>query len=139
MSGWQYDGLSSWLDDDTLNVIGTMLHHITDQIFFTLSDSIYLFYLILIFVEGKPTYPEKVTILSTGETSETWPSVLGDYKSIPNGPVYPEKVTISSIGELFEAFPSFLGVYKMTDMTKSARPVWRKTDRDDRYLFYDGN
>ena len=79
MGGWQFDGLSSWLDDDTLNVIGTMLHHITDQIFFTLSDSIYLFYLILIFVEGKPTYPEKVTILSTGETSETWPSVLGVY------------------------------------------------------------
>ena len=79
MGGWQYDGLSSWLDDDTLNVIGTVLHHITDQIFFTLSDSIYLFYLILIFVEGKPTYPEKVTILSTGGTSKTWPSVLGVY------------------------------------------------------------
>ena len=83
-------------------------------------------------------YPEKVTISSTGGTSETWPSVLGDYKSIPNGPVYPEKVTISSIGELFEAFPSFLGVYMKTNMTHSDRPVWQSTDRDDRYLFYKG-
>ena len=34
----------------------------------------------MIFVEGEPTYPEKVTISSTGGTSETWPSVLGVYK-----------------------------------------------------------
>ena len=66
-------------------------------------------------------------------------TVTENRELVKNGPVYPKKVTISSIGELFEAFPSFLGVYKMTDMTKSARPVWRKTDRDDRYLFYDGN
>ena len=62
--------------------------------------------MILIFVEGKPTYPDKVTILSTGETSETWPSVLG--------------------------------VYIKTNMTHSDRPVWQSTDRDDRYLFYNG-
>ena len=34
----------------------------------------------MIFVEGEPTYPKKVTISSTGGTSETWPSVLGVYK-----------------------------------------------------------
>ena len=34
----------------------------------------------MIFVEGEPRYPEKVTISSTGGTSETWPSVLGVYK-----------------------------------------------------------
>ena len=34
----------------------------------------------MIFVEGEPTYPEKVTISSIGGTSERWPSVLGVYK-----------------------------------------------------------
>ena len=33
----------------------------------------------MIFVEGEPTYPEKVTISSTGGTSDRWPSVLGVY------------------------------------------------------------
>ena len=36
-------------------------------------------HLILIFEEGEPTYPEKLTISSTGGTSKTWPSVLGVY------------------------------------------------------------
>ena len=36
-------------------------------------------HLILIFEEGEPTYPEMLTILSTGGTSKTWPSVLGVY------------------------------------------------------------
>ena len=34
----------------------------------------------MIFEEGEPTYPESVTISSTGGTSETWPSYLGVYK-----------------------------------------------------------
>ena len=34
----------------------------------------------MISVEGEPTYPEKLTISSTGGTTETSPSVLGVYK-----------------------------------------------------------
>ena len=34
----------------------------------------------MIFVEGEPTYPEKLTISSTGGTFETSPRVLGVYK-----------------------------------------------------------
>ena len=30
--------------------------------------------------EGEPTYPEKLTISSTGGTAERWPDVLGVYK-----------------------------------------------------------
>ena len=33
----------------------------------------------MIIVEGEPKYPEKLTISSTGGTSETWPSILGVY------------------------------------------------------------
>ena len=34
----------------------------------------------MIFIDGEPTYLEKLTISSTGGTFETWPSVLGVYK-----------------------------------------------------------
>ena len=34
----------------------------------------------MIFEEGEPTYHDKLTISSTGGTSETSPSVLGVYK-----------------------------------------------------------
>ena len=33
----------------------------------------------MIFEEGEPTYPEKLTISSTGGTSQRFPSVLGIY------------------------------------------------------------
>ena len=32
-----------------------------------------------------------------------------------------------------------MGVYRITNMTRSGRPVWQSTVREDRYLFYDGN
>ena len=51
---------------------------------------------------------------------------------------YPEKVTISSTGGTSKTWPDVLGVYMKTNKTHSDRPVWQSTDRDDRYLFYNG-
>ena len=67
MKGWQYAVDGVWLDDDTLTVTGKYIRYLS------------LNYLHL-FTEGEPTYPETVTVSSTGGASETWPSVMGVYK-----------------------------------------------------------
>ena len=67
MRGWQYDYGFGWPDDDTLTVTSK---HISCL------NSNYLH----LFTEGEPTYPETVTVSSTGGASERWPSVMGVYK-----------------------------------------------------------
>ena len=64
--GWQYAG-GGWPDDDTLTVTSK---HISCL------NSNYLH----LFTEGEPTYPETVTVSSTGGASKRWPSVMGVYK-----------------------------------------------------------
>ena len=66
MSGWQY-GDGSWKDDDTLTVTGKYISFLT-------------LYKIHSFTEGEPTYPEIVTVSSTGGAMEIHPSEMGVYK-----------------------------------------------------------
>ena len=66
MRGWQYWD-DTWQDDDTLTVTGKYISCMT-------------FNLIHLFTEGEPTYPETVTVSSTGGAREIWPSVMGVYK-----------------------------------------------------------
>ena len=66
MRGWQYWD-DTWQDDDTLTVTGKYISCMT-------------FNLIHLFTEGEPTYPDTVTVSSTGGASETVPSVMGVYK-----------------------------------------------------------
>ena len=66
MRGWQYAG-GGWQDDGTLTVTGKYIGWLT------------LIQLHL-FTEGEPTYPDTVTVSSTGGASETVPSVMGVYK-----------------------------------------------------------
>ena len=64
--GWQYvDG--SWKDDDTLTVTGRYISCLS------------LNYLNL-FTEGEPSYPDTITVSSTGGATERMPSVMGVYK-----------------------------------------------------------
>ena len=69
MSGWQYaiiDG--DWEDDDdTLTVTGKYIRYLNLNYLHS-------------FTEGEPTYPETVTVSSTGGASETVPSEMGVYK-----------------------------------------------------------
>ena len=66
MRGWQYSG-GGWHDDNTLTVTGKLIRR---------SSLIHLNF----YTEGEPTYPETVTVSSTGGASDTWPSVMGVYK-----------------------------------------------------------
>ena len=49
---------------------------------------------------------------------------------------YPDTVTMSSTGSASEKHHDIMGVYKITNMTRSGRPVWQSTVREDNYLFY---
>ena len=64
--GWQYWS-GTWKDDDTLTVAGKHISCLNSNYFH-------------LFTEGEPTYPNTVTVSSTGGASERWPSVMGVYK-----------------------------------------------------------
>ena len=65
---------------------------------------------------GDPTYPDTLTVSSTGEAADSQPVCLDIY-----------------------IYTKTLGVYKKTAQTWSGRSVWQSTVRDDRFLFYNGN
>ena len=57
----------SWKDDDTLTVTGRYISCLS-------LNCLHLF------VEGEPSYPNTITVSSTGGARERWPSVMGVYK-----------------------------------------------------------
>ena len=66
MKGWQYSDRGQQ-DDDTLTVTGKYIRYLS------------LNYLHL-FTEGEPSYPDTITVFSTGGATERMPSVMGVYK-----------------------------------------------------------
>ena len=67
MKGWLYATAGTWKDADTLTITGRYICCVTLK-------SLHLF------TEGEPTYPETVTLSSTGGARERKPSVMGVYK-----------------------------------------------------------
>merc|ERR1712038_2239401 len=54
-------------------------------------------------------------------------------------PTYPGTLTLSSTGGAADSHTESLGVYTITPYTWSGRPVWTNIDRDDSFLFYNGD